>query len=1062
MNFTLARLWRSAAALDLSRILLGSVAAVLAAPICSLGQTANSGVVEGRVQSATTGNFLNNARVRVAGTTREVFTNSFGEYRILDLPAGPANLEVVFTGMAPQNVAVTVPAGGVAQKDIVLRHATDTGAGTTREDGTIVLGAFTVASQRETDATAIAINEQRFAPNRKDVVSTDAFGEINQGNIGEFVKFLPGISLDVKDGNNPSGIMIRGFDPNYTTVTMDGGQLASAVIANTQTSSRQFVLENANINNLARIEVTKLPTPDMSANLLGGSVNFVSRSAFERPRREVRISTYVSANAKALDFKKTFGPLQEDTFKILPSFDFQFVHPVNKRFGYVVTAAQSSQYYLQNRSVLGARFTSAGATVNNPYTTNMNTNFAPNRTDRTSGAVKLDFKPWDGNVLSLGFQANAFKQQQASRGINYNVGGNAPVQWDEHNTIGNVAGGSVGMANSFQSRHQLTRAITGSWTYTTLNWVGELAGSWSHSNNRVRDFAKGFFNSVSVALPNVGRVNLRDIDHSRARFGAAEVFTTTGARIDELNLSNYTLTSVNGMPMNAFDQVKEVRGAVTRHLSVLGNPVGIKIGGSVNDLVRDIEYSTLSWNYVGNDGIANSGDEGMAGFVDREASGTSPGFGRPGPQWPDSFAIFNSWKNNPRAWTRTTTQEGDTIRNEAIRSPWLHETITAGYAMADAKFFRNKLRLVGGWRYELTEDEGRGFKQDTSAVFQRDAQGRLLRVNNAFVRKPEAGVAGSGQEARLMYTYRGNYGSRDYDGYFPSVHATYNLTDNILVRAAFAKTMGRPNISDVVPTLNVGDNATFDPSAPSGFPGFITASNSSLLPWTAKNFDTTIEYYLPRNGIVMFNWYKKDIRNFFSTRQSVADAALLNELGLSQDYIGYQYTTRVNIADAMIKGWEARLDLPLANLTSWAPLNFIGEWPKHFTVSYNMTHLGLSGSRVTATDWKRYIPRSRNVGLRFNFPKFTGNVLLNTRGRMLRDTANQFPGAAEYIKGRYQLDGNVEYQVSRRFSVFVAARNLLNAPSQWEVAGPAAPEWSWLTNNEDYGTQYSLGVKATF
>ena len=64
--------------------------------------------------------------------------------------------------------------------------------------------------------------------------------------------------------------------------------------------------------------------------------------------------------------------------------------------------------------------------------------------------------------------------------------------------------------------------------------------------------------------------------------------------------------------------------------------------------------------------------------------GTSPGYGRPGPQWPDSFAIFDSWKNNARAWTQTPTQAGDTMRNKAMRSPWLHETITAGYAMADA------------------------------------------------------------------------------------------------------------------------------------------------------------------------------------------------------------------------------------------------------------------------------------------------------------------------------------------------------------------------------------------
>ena len=179
-------------------------------------QTAQGGSVEGRVQSAATGNFLTHARIRVAGSTREVFTNSSGEYRIVDLPPGPATLDVFFTGMAPQTVSVTIPASGALQRNVVLGAAADTAAG---KDGTLVMKEYVVQSQRETDATAIAINEQRFAANRKDVVSTDAFGEINQGNIGEFVKFLPGITLDVKDGNTPSGIMIRCSFQSYDSPT---------------------------------------------------------------------------------------------------------------------------------------------------------------------------------------------------------------------------------------------------------------------------------------------------------------------------------------------------------------------------------------------------------------------------------------------------------------------------------------------------------------------------------------------------------------------------------------------------------------------------------------------------------------------------------------------------------------------------------------------------------------------------------------------------------------------------------------------------------------------------
>jgi iron complex outermembrane receptor protein len=1041
---------------------VAAVTLVSLAPLApqAAAQVSGSGSIAGRVQNAASGNYLYNARVRAVGTTAEAFTNAAGEFLLGGLPAGPATLEVFHTGFATQRISVVVPASGSVQQDVTMRDLD------AKEGALVVMSAFTVASRRETDAASIALNEQRFAANRKDVVSTDAFGEINQGNIGEFVKFMPGISLDVKDGNTPSGIMIRGFDPNYTNVTMDGGQLASTIIANTQTSSRQFVLENANINNIARIEITKLPTPEMSANLLGGAVNFVSRSAFERPRRELRISTYLSANAKKIEFDQSPGPLDEETFKILPSFDLQFVDPVSKRFGYVVTAAQSSQFFLQNRSVLGHRFTSAGATPANPYTTNVNTNFAPNRTDRTSGAIALDFKPWDRHVLQFKLQANAFHQQQASRALNYNVGGGTPVSWNEHDTLGAATGGSVGLSTSFQSRHSLTRAINGGWTYNGVDWTVESAASWSHSNNRVRDMAKGFFNSVSVSLPNVGRVNLEGIDSSTASMRRASVFSTTGAPLNELQLANYNLTSVNSQPMNAFDVVKEARLSVTRRFSLLGTPVAVKLGGSVNDLVRDIEYTTMSWNFLGADGVQNSADDRMGAFVSTSDTGVSPGFGRTAPEWPDAFKVFQSWKNQPNLWTYTAAQGGDTVRNAAIRSPWLHETITAGYLMADAKLLRNRLRLVGGVRYELTEDEGRGFLQDGDAVYVKDAQGNPIKQGTAFVIRPELLPSGSLAYNSALYKHRGNYGSRDYDYFFPSAHVTYNVTDNILLRAAFARTMGRPNLSDIVPNLFVGENVGFgDPNNSSGsIPGYITAANSTLKPWRAKNYDYTVEYYLPRNGMVMFNWYRKDIRDFFSTITRIADAALLQQLGLTSDALGYQYSTRVNVADARIQGWEARVDLPLANLGAISPLSGLSDklGLRHYTFTFNTTHLDLSGSRITSADWKRYIPRSRNVGLRFNFPKLSGMLLANWRGKMLRDTANLFPGANEYIRARWQIDGNIEYQFMKRYSVFFAGRNLFNAPSEWEVSGPGVPKWSTIANYEDYGAQYSLGIRATF
>lgn len=1029
-------------------------------------QTVETGSVTGRVQNASSGAYLNKAQISVVGSNKQTYTNSAGEYELTGVPAGEATLDVFYTGMTRQQIRVNVAAGSSVQQDVALVRIDQS----VREDGTVVLERYVVTAEREYDAAAIAINEQRFAANRKDVVSTDAFGEINQGNVGEFLKFLPGIAMDVKDGNTPSGIMVRGFDPNYTNVTMDGGQIASTIIANTQTSSRQFVLDGANINNLARIEVVKLPTPDMSANLLGGAVNFISRSAFERSRMETRISTYLSANEKATSLKKTPGVLGEESYKVRPSFDFQFVHPVSKRFGYVVTAAHTSQYYLQNRTVLGARFTSAGATLDNPYTTNINTNFAPNRSDRTSGAVAFDFKPWEDHVFKFSLMANTSMQQSASRSLNYSIGGGQPVSWTKENVYGSLTtNGSVGMGNSFQERHALTRMVSGSWNFTKGDWTAEAAGSYSNSNNRTRDGDKGFFRSVSVNLPNVRTVNLEGIDQDGARFETATVLNAAGQRINELTLASYDLRTAGTERLNAADDLKEMRVSVTRKFNVMGAPISIKAGGSINDMERDLNYTPVNYTYLGPDGVAASGDEGMAAFVDTDFLGVSPGFGRPAPEWPDSFKIHQHFVDNPRAWTQTPGQGGDVPRNEAIRSPWLHEKITAGYLMGDIALFKNRLRLVGGYRYELTETEGLGFRQDADAVLVKDANGNVLDTNPTTPGiqtqiRPELLPSGSYAYNSTLYQKRGYYNSRKYHYYHPSAHATFNLRENLQLRAAYAETIGRPNLSDIVPNLFVGENINFgNPNNSSGnIPGFITGANIGLRPWRAKNYDYSIEYYLPRNGLLMFNYYRKDIRDFFSNLNVIADQALLDSLGLSSDALGYQYTRRINISDARITGWEARADLPLANFTEKGPLSVLGSWPKHFYLMLNVTHLQLSGSRVTASDWKRYIPRGRNIGLRFSSTKLSGNVLVNWRGKMLRDTANQFPGAAEYIRARYQVDGNVEYQLSKRFAIFFAGRNLLNAASEWEVSGPGVPDWSTLTNHEEYGAQYSLGIKGVF
>lgn len=1050
-----------------------ALTALLGAPRVTAAPT---GSVSGRVQNADIGMYLKQARIRVEGTSLETFTDSLGDYHLDNVPAGAATLDVFYTGLASQRVPVTIPPGGTVRQDIAMTSPSVAG-------GRVVqLDTYVVASQRETNAQTIAINEQRFAPNIMNVVSTDAFGEINQGNIGEFVKHIPGVNIEFKDGNNPSGIDIRGFGTNYTRVTLDGNSMASAAIANTQTPNRQFVLEGASINNLSRIEVTKEPLPDMPANSMGGSVNLVSKSAFEYAHRQINFEGYLSANSYAMGLGKRGGLKDDKTYTTLPSFDGTLVLPINKKLGVVVTAANYDQYYNSKSMAPGRQYLDSSKNIlAAPYIKSISASTAPNEVQSTSASIKVDYKPFEGNLLSFSASALAYRQDSAKHTISYSIGGGTPASWGEtftHGATDNATGGNS-MGGGWQNRNALTRFIGVNYRFTRGAWDIKLAATYSNANNRVRDIAKGFFNSIGTTLHAINTkisgikgatVNFDGIDNGTLGVHQVTVLDQNGNVVDTTKLANYDMGQIGSQPMNAQDSVTEYRGDAKRMFNTPWFPVAVQVGATTNNLVRDIHYSAQYWNYAGPDGIPTSGDETLAPFVDPNYSG-SPGYNLPSYQWLSPWLVYDAFKAHPSWFYQTPGNIADKIKNEAVRSPLLMERVSAGYAMGDLRLFHNRVRLVGGVRYELTQDRGYGALQNSTAPYQRDASGNLIVVRDAtgkpvldkkgnvqYVVIPQlAGKDPSGPEyASAIYKWRGNYNSRNYHDYFPSADLTLNLTDNLLFRAAFAKTLGRPSPSDIVPTSTVSSNATFNPDLPSGFPGYIVSSNTSLVPWTAKNYDLSLEYYLPHNGLASIGVFRKDIRNFFGTIYKTADVPLLDSLGLSHDLVGYRWQTRINVGDARIDGLE---------LSYSQDLSFAGSWGKMFSVFANMTKLRVTGANASTFDLKSgggNIPTTGNAGLRFNYRRFSTGVYWNYRGKQFRDTSGSYPNARENVRAVQTWDADLAYQVSKHFSVFAAARNLNNAVTRWSLDGPGVPGWSTVESDYTNGTQYSLGVRGAF
>jgi iron complex outermembrane receptor protein len=265
----------------LRSVLLAAAAAFL------LAVPASAATVEGRVLNASTGVYLNNARVAVEGSTLEAFTDGNGDFRISGLPAGEVRLRVTYAGLEPGSAVVKVAGEAAVRRDFELELPRDR---TTAGPGNVVRLASFIVESTQLSAQAAAINEQKVSPNIKNVVVLDEIGDLGDGNIGEYLKYTPGLSI-VSGPQTAATASIRGMPAGGVIFMVDGAEVSTPSV------DRNFDLAASSAGSVDRIEVTKVPTPDRPANAVGGTVNIVGKSGFANPRRQLRLNTYAAYNS---------------------------------------------------------------------------------------------------------------------------------------------------------------------------------------------------------------------------------------------------------------------------------------------------------------------------------------------------------------------------------------------------------------------------------------------------------------------------------------------------------------------------------------------------------------------------------------------------------------------------------------------------------------------------------------------------------------------------------------------------------------------------------------------
>lgn len=1005
-------------------------------------QPEGTGTIEGRVLNASNGQYLKNARVTVQGTSLESITNEFGEYRLAHVPSGTASVRAAYVGLDVVTQSVTVGPGQRVRQDFSVGDV-------------VQLDSFIVTSSRETNAANIAINEQRFAANVKNVVAADAFGDVTEGNVGEFMKYLPGVTVDYVAGDVRT-ISVRGLGANFTGVTFDGARLASAASA---ARDRVFELEQVSINNVSRVEVTKVPTPEMPADSLGGSVNLVSKSAFESARTQFKYRAYLSMNsAETQLFKKTPGPTDEDSFKVLPGFDFNYIAPLTADFGIVLNGLTSNQFNAQNEQRSTWQFTGGPATPAAPYLRRYSYQPGPKNSYRDSLSAQADWRPAKDHVISVGAQFNYYHAFFDDRALGFDVGSTnvptpatgVPLTFGPTFTHGATGRGVVSLTAFTFDKYGLMTAGNVAHRYKGRTWELDSGLNVSKSRSWYRDTGNGHFFDVQAALPSVSRVLYDGIKES---FGyKITALNAAGNPIDYGKLSNYTLTGATTGPRDGMDKFKAGRINVKRRLDFLPFEASLKVGGMVQQQDRDTNRQDSTLTFVGPDGLPNTADDNAGLYLDPKSVNepTKFNFGIPTLQYPDLYRLWQVFQNQPGYFQRTTAQAVSAETSRINNSFALTEKITAAYVQAEARLWKNRLRILTGVRYEKTADNGVGPQFDPSGVFQRGANGRLLTDSGgAPIRKPEAGAVGSLAELALIRKARATTTDRSYDGYYPSMHLTFSVTEELLLRAAYARTFGRPNLGNILPNTTINESANPTPGAP---PGTITVVNGGLLPYTAKNYDLSLEYYFPKGGLISVGGFRKDLTKFFGALNTLATTALLTELGLDPRYVDWTLRSTINVADpARVTGVEFNYN---------QPLTFLPYGGKYFNFTANVTQLHLQGPR--ATDFNGFIPKAANLGLTFSKKPVVLMLKWNHRGRQRQSSSGAAPNAFQYLDSWAKIDINVEYQITRNVTAFVNARNPFEVVHYNEIYSPETPAYSHRFHYGGFEAQYAFGVKGSF
>ncbi|MBL9200527.1 MAG: TonB-dependent receptor [Opitutaceae bacterium] len=990
----------------LARVLFALI--IAASTAAAFAQSAATGRITGRVFNPATEEFVRNAELSVVGTNIVAYSDTDGSYVLPGVPAGAVTIAVSYTGYERATAALTVSAGATATRDFELQGSTFRPAartGTPTPGEVVTLEKFVVSNEREGNAKAIM--DQRAALNMKSVVASDNFGDITGGNVGEFVKYLPGVVMDYVDADARS-IRISGLDPKYAGVSIDGMRMASAASATFAGGTRAFEFEQSSIASIEAIEINKTLTASMDADAPAGTMNMRSKNAFERRGREITATTTLTASEFEFTWKKSPSPGDGEHRKIRPGYIFTYADSFRQRFGIQLSLSHNSLFNEQ-AGITHTIDNGTAAAPRAPIINNLTFRDNPKITTRAAIGLNLDYKILPGLVASLRTQGSHFEDEINARQVIFRAN---TADMDPASTLTNLVARQtanintrletiIGHSHKWNDtvsyvprlefkRNALQLTLGGGYSRSTTHYEDRRTGYWASTNNRVTRM------SWAATRPSA-----RDGDWQLRQLSGRPWNDPASFNRDDANAGNIGTAERTGR-----SQVWQGAFDAKQTLNVLELPVTISAGLKSRLTAYDLWKSgALTWTYVGPSRSQLDPSTVMRFHTkpvyDPQQGDNVAALGIPIANATDMYSLF---RERPEQFTETATNF--TTLYASPRA--VKEQVDAGYVEFNTRWKIMRLNL--GYRQERTRTVGRIFDLIPPAVIRRQ--------------RPDL-VAGT--PAYIAYQYRDFERNNRYGGYendFLSGGVKFSLRPNLVLQVAGNQSIQRPDYNNLAGALAVNDtNFT------------VTLPNPELKPETSDKYFVGVQYYIEPAGNFSASVYQLNVKNMgVSNTQITAEQAGLDD---DPEYVGYTFFRPSNLdGTRKIKGLELEYSQQLVFLPGWA---------RGFSVFGSLTRA------IPDIQLVNVVSKAVNGGVRFSNHKF--NLQLRTTWaapRLQGITATQRQWQYERIM--FDLSGG--YKLGQRYELTLSGRNILNSPIRSYVNEPGL-----MRTNFYYGAVWTLGVR---